>query len=103
MPVASDDRNVLQVEISDIQQHNVEGLGSRHPVTFDDSGKRVGLSSRIVKHPEIMVAKANGDWTLRETFAQIFQSLPGLLCAREVARYNERIRPMTRDPFSEHR
>src|SRR5450432_85973 len=100
MAVTSDDCDVLELQIFQIQKNNIEDFCSGCPMAIDNRGKRVAHSSRVIQHPEVMVAKTNGDRAHWETVPQTFQCFLGLLRAREIARHDERIRPIPGDPFS---
>ena len=99
MAVASDDRKTLQMKITLIQEDDVDGLGSGRPVAINHPGKRSSLFAGIVKYPEVVIAKADGNRTLWETTAQTFQRIAGLLCTRQIPRHDERVRSMFCDPL----
>jgi hypothetical protein len=99
MTITSDDRKALQKQITLIQEDDVDGIGSGRPVAINDFGEGSDRFAGIVKYPEIVIAEADGDWTLRETTAQAFQGISGLLCTREIPCHDERIRSMSGDPL----
>src|ERR1700738_4349609 len=99
--VGADDCEALQRKVFYIQENDVEGFGRGHPVAIDDRRKHLTLVSRAVVQPEVVITKANSEWTLWEAASYFLQGLIGLRCARQVPCNDHRIRSAANDPSSQ--
>src|SRR6202035_2543246 len=90
MAVTSDDRDVLEFQIFQIQKNNIEDFCGARPMADDHRGKSVAHIARMIYHAQVMVAKTNGDRPRWETVPLSFQCFRACARARDLRRHDER-------------